>query len=507
MKPRPASLPWLAGLALTALLASGAVPAQPADPAAVTVATRPAYPSAAWPARIGRLALLKGDARVLDRDEDRWIAAVANQPLTEGDHFYTEPGTRAEIRIGSAVLRLDGATELRFQRLDDEAIVLELRSGSLALKLPSQTVVSQLEVLSFEGRLKARQPGHYRIDQRDGATEATTWRGELQFDARDARLVVPAGRRAEVWLKGSARRLEHAWFEVARDGFADWVAYEDTAQGRDLATTLPQQAEITGWEELDRHGSWQQHPEYGGVWIPAGVPAGWAPYQQGRWVWVSSWGWTWVDQARWGFTPFHYGRWQLWGNRWCWVPGPRIRPPAPPPAVHAGDRRVPRPPPPRTIATVPGGSGAHGGVSFHSGRDLEPMRPPERPPERSPVRRSDREADGRDGHDPRVDPRKDTREGREGREPPPRRPDVPTPRVPPSFRAEGPREPAVVAKPVEPPRVAAEPQRNADVPPRVAPPPRPPEPREPAAKPAEAREPKQKVPEQQQRTGQRVQTQ
>ena len=35
----------------------------------------------------------------------------------------------------------------------------------------------------------------------------------------------------------------------------------------------------------------------------------WAPYRYGRWVWVAPWGWTWIDDAPWGFAPFHYGRW------------------------------------------------------------------------------------------------------------------------------------------------------------------------------------------------------
>jgi hypothetical protein len=37
-------------------------------------------------------------------------------------------------------------------------------------------------------------------------------------------------------------------------------------------------------------------------------------------VWVSPWGWTWVDDAPWGFAPFHYGRWVVVGGVWGWVP-------------------------------------------------------------------------------------------------------------------------------------------------------------------------------------------
>ena len=50
-------------------------------------------------------------------------------------------------------------------------------------------------------------------------------------------------------------------------------------------------------------------PNTAPMWMPNGVAADWAPYRYGHWVWISPWGWTWVDDASWGFAPFHYGRW------------------------------------------------------------------------------------------------------------------------------------------------------------------------------------------------------
>jgi hypothetical protein len=51
------------------------------------------------------------------------------------------------------------------------------------------------------------------------------------------------------------------------------------------------------------------------------VNAQWVPYRYGRWAWVSPWGWTWIDDAGWGFAPFHYGRWVMVSGGWAWVPG------------------------------------------------------------------------------------------------------------------------------------------------------------------------------------------
>ena len=92
---------------------------------------------------------------------------------------------------------------------------------------------------------------------------------------------------------------------------------------------------MTGAEDLDRYGTWETNPEYGPVWTPTTVVAGWAPYRYGHWVMVQPWGWTWVDHAPWGFAPFHYGRWVFLGSRWCWTPGYRVARPVYSPALVA----------------------------------------------------------------------------------------------------------------------------------------------------------------------------
>ena len=80
--------------------------------------------------------------------------------------------------------------------------------------------------------------------------------------------------------------------------------------------------DTVGLEDLDAYGKWSDTLEYGPVWYPSNLPAGWTPYSNGRWSWVAPWGWTWVDSEAWGFAPFHYGRWTDLGSRWGWIPGP-----------------------------------------------------------------------------------------------------------------------------------------------------------------------------------------
>ena len=67
--------------------------------------------------------------------------------------------------------------------------------------------------------------------------------------------------------------------------------------------------------------------------VSQAVPANRAPYRYGHWASVQPWGWTWVDDAAWGFTPGHYGRWVQIGHRWAWVPGERVVRPVYAPAL------------------------------------------------------------------------------------------------------------------------------------------------------------------------------
>lgn len=74
------------------------------------------------------------------------------------------------------------------------------------------------------------------------------------------------------------------------------------------------------YDDLSPYGNWIMYPGYGYVWAPYDV--GFLPYQtNGRWVYTQV-GWTWVSNYRWGWAPFHYGRWfrdRSYG--WLWVPG------------------------------------------------------------------------------------------------------------------------------------------------------------------------------------------
>jgi hypothetical protein len=293
-----------------------------------------AMSTAAWadpPGRVGRLGDTNGQVWLYTPDAGEWISADRNRPLTTGDRLATDANAQAELRIGSTTVRLGAGTELEVLRLDDEAISLQLHNGSIATRLRNAESAREFELRTTEGRFITNRPGRYRFDRGDDTSDVTVWSGEAVYEAPGSALTVYPGQRAEFWLENGSN-AQYSITDPVRDSFASWANDRDRRDDRSASTRYVS-PEMTGVEDLDRYGSWQQAPDYGAIWVPSYVPAGWAPYGAGHWAWVSPWGWTWVDDMPWGFAPFHYGRWAMFRDRWCWVPGTYVQRPVYAPAL------------------------------------------------------------------------------------------------------------------------------------------------------------------------------
>jgi len=291
------------------------------------------FGSAAWadpPGRVGRFSEVQGTVWIYDTEQGEWVAAERNRPLTTGDHLSTDRDGRAELRIGSTTVRVASGSDLVFTQLDDQRMQLQLQSGRIAARLRNNEAAAEFEVDTPEGRFLPARVGHYLVDRGERGSSAMAWSGELRFESDDSALTVPQGQHGEFWKEGGA--THYTWANPPQDGFTDWVLADDRRDENSAATRYVS-PEMTGWEDLDRHGRWETTVDYGTVWVPYQVAPGWAPYRYGHWAWVRPWGWTWVDDAPWGFAPFHYGRWAWFGGRWCWVPGSYVARPVYAPAL------------------------------------------------------------------------------------------------------------------------------------------------------------------------------
>jgi hypothetical protein len=285
------------------------------------------------PGRVGTITLLAGPVEMVDLQTGSREAADLNWPITAGWRLETGRLGRAEVRIGSTALRMDGDTTVDFARLDDHFVQIAVLRGSLALRLRSRDVLDEFEVLTQRERIVFDDVGRYRIDvdRAPELTAVTAFSGRARIVSGDSTFAVTGNQRGEV---GAPPMTRFQLAAASADRFDDWVAARD-ARDDSLRSAAYVSRETTGVELLDDYGDWRTVNDYGPVWFPRTVAPGWAPYRYGRWAWVDPWGWTWVDEAPWGFAPFHYGRWVVIGGTWGWVPGVIVPRPVYAPALVA----------------------------------------------------------------------------------------------------------------------------------------------------------------------------
>jgi hypothetical protein len=273
------------------------------------------------PGRVARLQYMAGSVSVQPRGSESWVGGSLNRPLTTSDNIWTDKDSRAELNIGTAILRVDDETSLTLTNVSDNTVQLQLHQGVLNLRVRKLYGGEIYEIDTPNLAFTLQKSGEYRFDVApDGnVTLVTVWKGEGDATGDGPAVRIRSHQRARFT---SGNSLAHEIYEAPQpDGFDDWCRVRNQREDHSVSARYVS-PEVIGYEDLDEYGSWRTVPTYGAIWVPTVVSAGWAPYRYGHWVWISPWGWTWVDDASWGFAPFHYGRWVYYGGYWGWAPGP-----------------------------------------------------------------------------------------------------------------------------------------------------------------------------------------
>ncbi|HMB28807.1 MAG TPA: DUF6600 domain-containing protein, partial [Blastocatellia bacterium] len=272
------------------------------------------------PARVARINYLQGPVSLQRGDLGAWDQAVINNPMVANDSLWTDDHARAELHIGSTALRLADQTSISFLNLNDQAVQIRLAKGVVELHLNRLDPAESYEIDTPCASASLSQTGDYRLEVDEaGDTTIITRRGQAEVTVGLSPFDVAAGQQANV--SNSADPIYELSPPKPIDDFERW-ANERTRREDQCVSARYVSREMIGYEDLDAYGGWTVLPEYGNAWSPYSVPAGWAPYSAGNWLWLEPYGWTWVDVEPWGFAPFHYGRWAFVGGAWYWVPGP-----------------------------------------------------------------------------------------------------------------------------------------------------------------------------------------
>ncbi|MBV8973769.1 MAG: hypothetical protein JOY74_01500, partial [Sinobacteraceae bacterium] len=109
---------WILGLLLLGA-ATLAARAEDADP----------------PGRAARLSDAEGSVSLQPAGVQDWTAATLNRPLTTGDRLWSDQGSRAELDLGTAAIRLGSNTGFAFLNLDDRSVQMQLSAGALIVSV------------------------------------------------------------------------------------------------------------------------------------------------------------------------------------------------------------------------------------------------------------------------------------------------------------------------------------------------------------------------------------
>ena len=271
--------------------------------------------------RVARLSYLEGTVSFLPAGEKTWVKAKINRPFIRGDRVWADKNARLELQLNNAVIRLDRMTSLKVLNLNNRISQFQLSKGTAVIRVWRLTPQHTYEISTPNLAFTFHQPGYYRIDV-DAAGKASIisireGRGIAYGEKNSYRI------QAGFYCRFTGKDLQNRKCAKigTQDSFDKWCMARDKQVKQSTAVKYVAPS-VIGYAELEKHGQWKTNKTHGHVWIPGKIAKNWAPYREGQWVWLSGWGWTWVDEQPWGFAPFHYGRWAYLEERWAWVPGP-----------------------------------------------------------------------------------------------------------------------------------------------------------------------------------------
>ncbi len=267
---------------------------------------------------MARLSLIEGDVQVMIQDTADWTAAAINLPLYEGDRMWVPDDSRAELQLqGGVYVRSDADTALDVLTMTGDSAQFYLDRGHIYIN-NRRGGIKTVQIDTPMSSIRTYDNSIMMIDvSEDGVTEVSVLKGYTYVESRAGATRVGAGNVLTIRGEDNA--------DIAPvsppDDWERWNLDRDrtlTAWG-ESSRYLPDELHEYS-SDLDENGRWQYAPEYGYVWTPTVVSAGWAPYSAGSWLWIHG-NYVWIDYDRWGWVPCHYGRWVFISSYgWSWVP-------------------------------------------------------------------------------------------------------------------------------------------------------------------------------------------
>ena len=130
--------------------------------------------------RVARLKYIAGQVSLQPGGVDDWVPGAINRPLTTADRVWTDKDSRAELHLGTSVLRMNAETSLTLSNVSDDAVQVELDQGALNLRIARLYDGEVYEVDTPNLAFTVKHAGNYRfdVDSNGDSTQVTVWKGE-----------------------------------------------------------------------------------------------------------------------------------------------------------------------------------------------------------------------------------------------------------------------------------------------------------------------------------------
>ena len=155
-----------ATVALAGLLCNTASPltavAQPAPPPLPQPGQgRPDLNQGDPPARVGRLARITGTVSFHNQGDTSWSSASTNYPVSNGNSFWTEPSSTAQLEISDSRVAMDASTEFDLITLDASGLQAVTPQGDTYFHLRDLAPTEVWSVQTPRGLVRLGGQGRY----------------------------------------------------------------------------------------------------------------------------------------------------------------------------------------------------------------------------------------------------------------------------------------------------------------------------------------------------------
>src|SRR3984957_20744946 len=207
--------------------------------------------------RVARLSFLQGSVSLEPAGAQDWIAAELNRPLTTNDRLWSDtPGSRAELDIGGAVIRVGSDTGFSFLNLDDNIAQLQVTAGTVSVTVRELLENQTYEIDTPNVAVLLDQAGEYRVDVNEAGNTSVVRVSAGQAEANGGGQTVPISNQQVMTFIGNEGVSAIPAMLGAPDGFDDWSFERDREY--EQATSRQYVADdVAGTEDLDDNGEWQ----------------------------------------------------------------------------------------------------------------------------------------------------------------------------------------------------------------------------------------------------------